>query len=893
MANNLLRKTYRYGNWNISNLGTPSDPTIGGFSPELGEQPTGVITISSPDQAPAYYLLNNINWNYDTEGQTVEVVVNCKKATQDKPFILMAVLPKSGEAGSIMETLYIYPTKVVYYTANNQEFNVEAGTHRYTLSIEANKTVFYIDKNIVYINTNRQTANGRGIFAGYLTENQAGEGEVDIYYLKTVAGAKKYIQVENTDFVLEIDSSKDFDSINKHTYTKASFHNQGNLFIGAKVVNNTATDNFIGNVKAIAVTNNNVLAANLIPCKQVVSNKFGFYDRITETFLTPVAGTFTAGPATEVDLPAGYTGVEYISFTGTQYLDLDILSNQHTTVNITFNTANTDTQYLYYAEDDNNNNVISCYFEDNSVIYQRGPASAVCTDNIFNEDVVLSTRADALSLNDNVYNIKLKAWDPIAYMCGNWDATISDYDNKGIVSGCSIKLPQRQPGQYIKFYYRVKTIVNYAIDGVPVQQESAWAYSRKEFTEYQVDDSAFSPDTTMFVLPDTDNEAYDCNFTVPAKVLLPVPDRKNWTVNISNAGNEEITVVFNRTIIDLTTKEPRTVEETIQVLQPKEGYKFVYDGLMWDSLYETSQQLFYLNTDNSREIFSMIFNNRLPSGEAVYSKGGESGVVATLLKAYSHETDRQILNQTRASDIINILLDSPDDLFARYGNVFNLDKSLFKNQYELRDMFQQLVKNEYLQTKKAGIYNILFALTGTKPVIHELHDKNFWVIYNTTDAVNLSNALLVSDDDVVLSDNLSLLFYMDGAPQLNYTDLDAYAPAPEEQYYLEDPNNPSQIYQPAILWDDMDKDYSIVIDVFDPFDLQYNKDYAEQQTTCKLQARYKELVTSIIKLWKPAHIKTYIRFYNAEGVIDEEQHWYYTYDFYARSLYTHNPNSVI
>lgn len=884
-----LHKTYRYGNWDISNLGTPSDPLIGGFTPEYGEHPTGVITITSPNAAPAYYLNNNRDWHYDTEGQTVEVVVDCKESTDDKPFVLAATLPISGVSTSFMEALYIFPTQVVFFTANNQSFDVTPGTHRYTLSIEADKTLFYIDKELVYINTHRQTALGRGVLVGYLTENQAGTGVTDIYYIKTVAGAKKYIQVEKTDFILEIDTSKNFDSINKHTYTKASFNTYSDkLVIGAKIVDDSSiSDNFIGKISTIAVTNHNNLIHDLVSCKKISNNTYGFYDFIDQTFYT---GDFTAGPDVENDdLPDDYQAVEYIDFTGTQNITLEGKFSQNTQIDITFTTDNKENQCIYSTKEHS----IACYFEDNVLLYKRGEKVASCSDNIYNEDVTLSTHGDILSLNGNIYEIKLKAWDPITYMCGNWDATLSEYDNKGIVSGCSIKLPTRQLGEYIKYYYRIKTLLPVTIDGQSDTQESAWAYSRKEFTEYQVDDSAFELSTQIFNVPSTDKEAYNCDFTVDAKVLLPTPDKKSWYVYISNAGTHDITVVFNRTITDLTTKEQVTTEEEIQIIHPKEGYKFVYDGLMWDSFYETSQQIFYLNIDRSRDIFSFIFNDRLPSGESVYSKGGESGVVATLLKAYSHETDLQMLNQSRASDVLNILLDSPDDLYARYGGIFNLDKSLFKNQYELRDMMQQLVKNEHLQTKKAGIENILFALTGTYPIIHELHDKNFWVLYNTTDAINLANTLLINDSDYLFTDNLSLLFFQNSPSQLNYTDLDEYTPPDNQQYYLYDPDNPSQVYQPAILWDDMDKDYSIIIDVFDPFDLQYNKDYKEQQTTCKLQVKYKELVRNIINLWKPAHIKTYIRFYNAEGVIDEEQHWYYTYDFYARSLYTHNPNSTI
>ena len=83
----------------------------------------------------------------------------------------------------------------------------------------------------------------------------------------------------------------------------------------------------------------------------------GFYDTVSETFMTATAGTFAAGaeavptPDAPMDilcnngvlkasrpsgLPAGYTALQYIESTGTQYIDLGVKGNGNNKVDVTF-----------------------------------------------------------------------------------------------------------------------------------------------------------------------------------------------------------------------------------------------------------------------------------------------------------------------------------------------------------------------------------------------------------------------------------------------------------------------------------------------------------------------------------------------------------------------------
>ena len=862
------RKIYRYGNWIVSN--------VEGFSPGYHEYPRedGTITITSNDSDPAYYLLNTDDVHTADEGQTVEVVVNCKESTDNKPFSVFVGL------GTFCEKLSIYPNKVIFDTANSEEFIVEPGKHRYTLSISAEKTTFYIDKVVSYINTNRQASLGRSILVGYDLTGVPGTGITDIYYVKSTAGAKKYILVENSDFELEIDHKNTFDSSKIHRYSRKDFEKSGYLSIG------TTESSVIGNIYHINCTTNNVNCGNLVPCKQVSDDALGFYNIFDNTFYI-IEGIVDYG--TEVEgsqLPDGYVELEYLTFTGTQHIITSIPVNLASSLEITASINSSVDQNILHSIDSEQNNVQSLSISEKCAVYTNNLSQATSKQLIFGKKHVFLLQGAKLLIDGTEYSIKYKPWDPISYICGTWDTTKSMFDNKGLVAGCNIQLPERTVPESTEYYYRIRTVYN---KGTALEQYSVWAYNHKEEPEQYIDITG----TDVYVLPTTDKQLYSFNFTEETKkVLLPKPTKAQWKTYINNDSNYDLTVIYRDTIVDTSTDEPKQVEQEVQVLKPKEGYLFTFNTDNWITQLLATQQLFYIYPNNTINILTDTYYKRLPAESYIYSKDGESGVIAGLFRSYANETDLAILQQNTTREYLDATTMTPDDLFTKYKDIFNIDKALCKNKLEIKDLYLQLIKSQHLQTTKQGIYNVLSTITGAKPKISELYDLQSWTVYTCNSSEGVPNILVSSDNTETEEDeetnllaNDSTDLYYRAHSEMDFYIKDPYLPEKSERYYLVDHENPSRVYKPAVIWDSVDKSFTVIIEVYDPYNLYYGE---SEGSTSHLTKAYKELVKSFVKLFKPAHLKTYIRFYNAEGVIDEEHHWYYVYDAYNEAFYSQN-----
>ena len=121
---------------------------------------------------------------------------------------------------------------------------------------------------------------------------------------------------------------------------------------------------FRGDLGEFSIEKGGVLVANYIPCKNNSTNKYGFYDTISETFkASETVNAFTAGetlptPHNPVPikcnngiikirksgLPSGYTQVEYLECTGTQWLDTGFIANDGMVVDAKVKPVN---NYMY------------------------------------------------------------------------------------------------------------------------------------------------------------------------------------------------------------------------------------------------------------------------------------------------------------------------------------------------------------------------------------------------------------------------------------------------------------------------------------------------------------------------------------------------------------------
>jgi len=80
----------------------------------------------------------------------------------------------------------------------------------------------------------------------------------------------------------------------------------------------------------LIITTGNSISHNLVPVCRNSDGVLGMYDTVTNTFFTNNGtGSFNAGPSI-TRLPKGYTELEYIEGTGTQWIDLDVLPSELT-----------------------------------------------------------------------------------------------------------------------------------------------------------------------------------------------------------------------------------------------------------------------------------------------------------------------------------------------------------------------------------------------------------------------------------------------------------------------------------------------------------------------------------------------------------------------------------
>lgn len=172
---------------------------------------------------------------------------------------------------------------------------------------------------------------------------------------------------------------------NSYTFDAQTFQGSSNLTIFGMNSGGTVANNARMNFYSCEIYDNGTLIRSFIPCKNS-SGTIGLYDIVNSKFYTNVGsgGTFTAGPEVEkstgitinylgnnkvVDiddvqlqelskdtewifqfvlgskLPSGYTELEYIQSSGTQYIDTGFKPNQDTRVVTKFDMLQTDTAW--------------------------------------------------------------------------------------------------------------------------------------------------------------------------------------------------------------------------------------------------------------------------------------------------------------------------------------------------------------------------------------------------------------------------------------------------------------------------------------------------------------------------------------------------------------------
>ena len=427
-----------------------------------------------------------------------------------------------------------------------------------------------------------------------------------------------------------------------------------------------------------------------------------------------------------------------------------------------------------------------------------------------------------------------EAWDPVSLICGSYVA--DSYDFKGLAMAATVHLPQRQDNKDYTFYYRVRfSGSNYTSDWSCV-----YLTEREKPIELTGVLDENDPYKIAYEINDINDEYLVFN---PQQsdlgIRLPEsPTTDGLTFTIYNASDNRLKVYSYK----WRNFELEDLDESEKI---HDYYnEFDIDGLSIVTIsYDVGTNKWYLSVKDKKHtfllpsnikslVFKGVFNYHIPAYDYVYTKAFNSGNVADFVMAVASEID-WIFNQFTI-DKTNIDSFSADrDTFnERWGLIFNLDGSLFKNSAERRDAFQCMIASLPGQMIKKPISELIYNLTGAKPDIYEYKDLTFNVL--------TENGKIETLDGTI------------------YTD----------PYYLYDENHPSYDSKPFVLYGGAPKAFTWQIDVYDPYDLQYNQ----------------HLIELVLDMFKPAHTCVIANFYNCEGVLYTKRYFYGT-DNYAESLY--------
>ena len=202
-------------------------------------------------------------------------------------------------------------------------------------------------------------------------------------------GTKRFTGTTSAQSLINLNFNKNVVKFNDESYTfdTQTFQSNSNLTIFGRNTGGTVQYTAKMKLYSCEIYDNGTLIRNFIPCKNS-SGTIGLYDIVNSQFYTNVGtgGVFTAGPdvpkstgvsinclgsnkVVDIDdvqlqelskdtewifqyvpgskLPSGYTELEYIQSSGTQYIDTGFKPNQDTKISITVDFPLSGTAWLY------------------------------------------------------------------------------------------------------------------------------------------------------------------------------------------------------------------------------------------------------------------------------------------------------------------------------------------------------------------------------------------------------------------------------------------------------------------------------------------------------------------------------------------------------------------
>lgn len=194
----------------------------------------------------------------------------------------------------------------------------------------------------------------------------------------TAAGSS----ISSTTDILLIDKNKNVTSNNGKVFDTsayAAFQANYNLLLFAGNRAGTVSGKAKCRIYFFQIYDNGILIRDYVPCMDS-NGVAGLYDFVNDVFYTNAGtGTFIAGPEYDPEnpwvLPTGYSRLEYIESTGTQYIDTGIKPTSNVDVMVDFRLTATSSEWVcvFGGRDASANNNTLALWHDNSVFrFYRG-----------------------------------------------------------------------------------------------------------------------------------------------------------------------------------------------------------------------------------------------------------------------------------------------------------------------------------------------------------------------------------------------------------------------------------------------------------------------------------------------------------------------------------------
>lgn len=850
--------------------------TAENITPGLNEKPAedGYVTINVPDLSTATetQIYNYSNAVADTHtGNTVEVVGRFDDNDTGSYFIILI------DDGTHRAGYKIFKNKITSYDGSVSYSYLQLTENtRYTVTLKDGVCCMLLNTKEVLTYNPTDSSVKIGEVVGL--EKQSGSCELKIKYLKRTEGIYKYIDLTNVDFELQIDSSKTFDSINLHTYTKSDFIGKRStlriagieeplditnlvskdvLDVGDRLgdVASFVTYYLDGLGKKYAVfaldakyRTSGILWKNAdVPLLDVPALYWNVNYGDPLNYAATVSATevtdymFNSADVDASTYPAAFysrypNGLEFVSTINNVAIKPS-LANPYELVKIAKNVNILDASDTSIAEFPEYALTIlnwrwpgtygdcwSCYrgFGGEFSNSQINVIGYDDSDEQYSEGIATPYMYPRSVIPVLEIPVELLSTEDTGELkpfdpvsIVCGNFTADGYDLNGLVTAATVHMPPKQP-EDLRYYARVRFIG----DEVESDYSACYLDVAQKPEELTGSSDTFFEKTIIKRLVNTD-EGY-----VPVKsliedgvlVLPETPLADNWTATIYNGGIYTVFVYdFKRNYIH--NIEPNTI------------YNFTYNAstTQWSSSKKESQLDFIVPMDISELVFDVVFHKHIPAYDDVYTKTNDSGFVADFVRSEAHDISEIYALLFKQINNISSRKAERDAFVDRWKQIFKLDNTLFKNIAEMRDTTQVLISKLNRNTLKDTISNVIYTITGAKPRIIEYKDAIF---------------------NILRSDN-----------ELKQIPLDS-------QYYLFDENMPSVVGKPFVLYGGATQQFTWQIDCFDLYGLEYSQ----------------ELIRQVIDLIKPAYTYVVINFHTFEGV-KQIKTYYYGIDNYIEAAY--------